>query len=340
VQISAALAAAILSFDGNAGWLNGPPLTLQDLRGKVVLVDFWDYTCVNCLRTLPYLRAWNERYRGDGLVIIGVHTPEFEFAGQEQNVRDAVKRLGIEWPVVLDDSYAIWKRYNNDGWPKEYLFDQQGQLADVQAGEGEYQATEAKIQSLLKAAAPNLRLPPVMALLPQDDYTKPGAVCYPQTAETFVGPRHGKSIANAGFHDPFGDVKYLDDPHAEHRDGAIYLQGFWHPTPQGQAMVSAGNSDHLSLSYHAIEVMGVMRPENGSSIRVNVTQDGKPVTREDAGSDIHYDAGGGSFVTVDAARAYELLMNAHFGQHELQLVPQQYGLGVYSFAFESCEVPH
>jgi len=330
---------AIPSFDGATGWINSKPLRADDLRGKIVLVDFWEYTCVNCLRTLPYLRAWYDRYHDDGLVIVGVHTPEFGFSGDPGNVGDAVKRLDIAWPVALDKDDAIWKRFQNDAWPKEYLYDQHGALVESQAGEGDYQATEAKIQSLLRAENPALRLPSVMALLPQDSYDKPGAVCYPQTAESYVGPWHGQMIANAGaLNNVLGDSIY-EDSGSGHVDGSIYLKGYWHAEHQGQAMVSGGSDSALSIRYHAIQVIAVMKLESGGPVRVNVTQDGKPIAREDAGNDIHFDGSGASYITVDAARAYEVLMNAKFGQHDLRLLPQRFGVGVYSFAFESCEVP-
>jgi thiol-disulfide isomerase/thioredoxin len=344
ISIAATLLGAVLlmgavpDFSGGAAWLDSPPLTPAALHGKVVLVDFWEYTCINCLRTLPYLREWYRRYHNDGLVIVGVHTPEFQFSGDDSNVAQAVKRLQVSWPVVLDDRYAIWNRYHNNIWPHEYLFDQNGNLVESQEGEGNYQQTEAKIQSLLHAANPQLRLPPVMALLPQDNYDKPGAVCYPMTPETYVGPWHGQRVANAPrFADLEHDTPYADSS-ANHEDGKIYLQGYWRVSPQGQAMISAGNDGYAALRYHAIQVVAVMRPENGTPVRVDVTQDGKPLAPEDAGKDIRYDSGR-SYVTVDAARAYDLVMNARFGSHELRLMPERYGLGLYSFDFESCEVP-
>lgn len=343
-SIAAALFGALLllgavpEFSSGAGWLNSAPLTPASLRGKVVLVDFWEYTCINCLRTLPYLREWYRRYHNDGLVIIGVHTPEFSFSGDDGNVAAAVKRLDVAWPVVLDDNYAIWKRYQNSVWPHEYLFDKNGDLAESQEGEGNYPQMEAKIQALLRAQNPNAKFPPVMALLPQDNYDKPGAVCYPMTPETYVGPWHGQRVVNAPVMANLEHDTLYRDRASDHKDGSIYLQGFWRVAPQGQAMVSGGNDGYAALRYHAIAVVAVMRPEQGA-VRVNVMQDGKPLAREDAGPDIRYDASGVSYVNVDAARAYDLVMNARFGSHELRLQPQHYGLALYSFDFESCEVP-
>ena len=137
---------SLQSFDGGHGWINSTPVDPAQLRGKIVLVDFWEYTCLNCLRTMPYLREWYRRYHDDGFVIVGVHTPEFHFSGEHANVAAAVKRLNVDWPVVLDDSFAIWKRYGNTVWPHEYLYDRNGKLVESFEGEGGYQDTEARIQ--------------------------------------------------------------------------------------------------------------------------------------------------------------------------------------------------
>jgi thiol-disulfide isomerase/thioredoxin len=322
------------NFDGAAGWLNSPPLTPAELHGKVVLVDFWEYTCINCLRTLPYLREWYRRYHDRGLEIIGVHAPEFDFSAEPPNVAAAAKRLGVVWPIALDNDFSIWKRYGNNVWPHEYLYDQSGNLVESVPGEGAYPQTEAQIQALLKRADPRLMLPPVMALLPQDSYDKPGAVCYPQTPELLVGRR---PIADASFtNDPARDTNYADG-NASHPDGAIYLQGYWHLTHE--AAVSGGGDGYAALRYHAIQLVAVLKPERGGPIRVDVTQDGEPVAKSDVGKDLRFDAQGRSYIMVDTARAYDLIMNAQFGEHELKLSPKSDGLGIYDFAFESCEIP-
>ena len=134
-----------------SAWINSRPLSLPELRGKVVLVDFWTYSCINCLRTLPYLKAWDARYRSKGLVILGVHTPEFAFEHDLGNVRAAVKRLGVSYPVALDNSYGTWKAYSNNYWPADYLVDQAGRVRDVHFGEGDYAQTERNIRLLLEA---------------------------------------------------------------------------------------------------------------------------------------------------------------------------------------------
>src|SRR5208282_3314227 len=140
------------SFDGATGWLNSPPLTATDLRGKVVLVNFWTYTCINWLRQLPYVRAWAGRYSGAGLVVVGVHTPEFGFEHQLGNVRRAVRDTRVDYPVAIDNDYAVWNAFANHYWPALYFADGQGRIRHHHFGEGEYQQSEMVIQQLLAEA--------------------------------------------------------------------------------------------------------------------------------------------------------------------------------------------
>jgi thiol-disulfide isomerase/thioredoxin len=325
----------MLNFEGAARWINSPGLDPAELQGKVVLVDFWEYTCLNCLRTLPYLREWYKRYHSDGFIIVGVHSPEFAFSSQADQVDAATKRLDVTWPVAVDGSLTIWKRYGVNEWPTELLYDQSGKLVEIQLGEGNYPYTESKIQGLLKAANPSLSLPPVMALLPQDSYNKPGAVCYPHTQEVLVGHQPVVDAPPPMFGDPSSDLAYHDRS-SEHRDGAIYLDGFWHATRE--ALAFGGGSGYFDMAYHAIEVEVVMTPSGGAT-RVDVTQDGKPLAKDDAGSDVHYDATGMSYVNVDASRAYHVVENKKYGTYDLKLSPKGFGLAVYDVDFESCEVP-
>jgi len=136
-------------FTGIDKWLNSEPLTMQQLRGKVVLVDFWTYTCINCIDTLPYVKSWNQKYKDQGLTVIGVHTPEYPFERDTNNVKTAIKRFGITYPVAQDNQYATWSAYNNQYWPAVYLIDKKGQVVYSHFGEGDYAQTEAKIQALL-----------------------------------------------------------------------------------------------------------------------------------------------------------------------------------------------
>jgi thiol-disulfide isomerase/thioredoxin len=136
-------------FTGIDKWLNSDPLTMQQLRGKVVLVDFWTYTCINCIDVLPYVKAWNQKYKDQGLVVVGVHTPEYPFERNTDNVKTAIKRLGITYPVAQDNGYKTWNAYNNQYWPAFYLVDKKGRVVYTHFGEGDYEQTEAKIKSLL-----------------------------------------------------------------------------------------------------------------------------------------------------------------------------------------------
>ncbi|NML32505.1 thioredoxin family protein [Paraburkholderia antibiotica] len=143
------IASTAPEFTGITQWLNSEPLTLQQLRGKVVLVDFWTYSCINCANTLPYVKSWHQKYKDQGLTVIGVHTPEYPFERDTGNVKTALKRLGITYPVAQDNQYATWNAYNNQYWPAFYLIDRKGQIVYSHFGEGDYAQTEAKIQALL-----------------------------------------------------------------------------------------------------------------------------------------------------------------------------------------------
>jgi thiol-disulfide isomerase/thioredoxin len=176
-------------------WLNSPPLSFRQLRGRVVLVDFWDYTCVNCIRTLPYVKAWHERYKDVGLTVIGVHTPEFTFAQYEANVERGVREFGLTYPIVIDSNFEIWKAFANRCWPSKYLLDKEGYLRFAHPGEGAYRECEEVIQELLREIDPAVLLPePVAAVRPEDML---GAVCYPASPELYLGHRRGR-IGNAG----------------------------------------------------------------------------------------------------------------------------------------------
>jgi thiol-disulfide isomerase/thioredoxin len=141
------------NFTGIDKWLNSDPLTMQQLRGKVVLVDFWTYTCINCIHVLPYVESWNQKYKDQGLVVVGVHTPEYSFERDTDNVQKAIKHLGITYPVAQDNHYATWSAYDNQYWPAFYLVDKKGNVVYTHFGEGDYDQTEAKIKALLAEKA-------------------------------------------------------------------------------------------------------------------------------------------------------------------------------------------
>jgi thiol-disulfide isomerase/thioredoxin len=327
---------------GDAGdWINtdGKPLQIQ--KGKVYLVDFWEYTCVNCLRTMPYLKEWNQRYAKDGLVIIGIHTPEFQFAKDKRNVAAAVSKLGITWPVLVDSDYKNWVTWQGQEgiWPRKYFVNARGQVVFDHAGEGDYDQSEARIQKLLREVHPGLQFPKTME--PVRDTDKQGAVCYPTTPELYAGQR-GSVNGEHGNITPFepGNLAAFTDPGAPHQDGLIYAQGVWRTEAESlhHGRTTTDLSDYIALRYHALECNAVIKPEGGASLRVNVTQDNRPVRKEDKGADIRYDENGVSYIQVDSPRMYNLIKNAKFGHHEIRLASNSPDFGLYSFTFSSCEV--
>jgi thiol-disulfide isomerase/thioredoxin len=320
-------------------WLNSKPLTMEALKGKVVLIDFWEYTCINCIRTFPYLKAWHEKYKDKGLVIVGVHTPEFHFAKEEANVVKAIKQFGMGWPMVLDSDYLVWRTYGNRYWPAKYMIDHEGFVRYFHFGEGAYESTEAQLQKLLKAANPKLELPPITAAIRGTD--KPGAVCYPVTPELYLGAErggHAGTLANREGYKVGKVISYKDPGSWE--DGLVYAHGDWKNTDE--ALISNRNSphprDYIAIKYHALEVNSVIRPEKGKPVKMWVYHDGKPVAKQDKGNDIQYDKQGRSFMLIDQPRMYHIIKNAKFGQRTLKLATADPGMGIYSFTFVSCEL--
>ncbi len=320
-------------------WLNSPPLKMEKLRGKVVLVDFWDYTCVNCIRTFPYLKAWHDKYKDKGLVIIGVHTPEFHFAKEEPNVVKAAKDFGLTYPLIVDSQYAVWNAYGNRFWPAKYLIDAEGFVRYFHFGEGAYELTETRLQELLREANPDVKLPAITPAIRGTD--KPGAVCYPVTPEIYLGFERGGhygTLANREGYQPGQTVTYKDP--GAWQDGLVYVSGAWKNTPDAliSTRAQASPRDYIAIKYHALEVNSVLRPEGGKPVTVWVYHDGKPVAQQDKGADIKYDSQGRSYLLVDEPRMYYIIKNAKFGQRTLRLATAEAGMGIYSFTFVSCTV--
>ena len=319
---------------GAEDWLNTDGKPLQIEKGKVYIIDFWEYTCVNCLRTLPYLKQWNARYAKDGLVIIGVHTPEFKFAKDRANVAAAVKKYGITWPVVNDSAYSNWQAFRNSFWPRKYFVNSKGIIVADHAGEGGYAESEALIQKLLKEANPNVQLPPIQGETPE----RINATS--MTPELYAGARgnqngqHGNIPAFAA-----GRTRTYANPGTALEDGKIYVQGAWTTEEESlrHGRTTADLSDKILLRYHARECNAVIKPEGGKPFRVYVTQDGKPVTQADKGQDIQYDEQGGSFLLIDQPRMYRITRNAAFSSHRLTLTSMSPDFGLYSFTFSATE---
>jgi len=316
-------------------WLNSSPLSFRQLRGRVVLVDFWDYTCVNCIRTLPYVQRWYERYRDAGLTVIGVHTPEFTFAQYESNVERGVKDFGLTYPVVVDSNYEIWKLFACRCWPTKYLIDKDGYLRFAQFGEGAYDDCELAIQELLREANPALELPSVMSALRDED--RAGARCYRATPELHMGHRRGK-IGNQGSfqEDQIAEYSFVEEP----EEGVVYLSGRWAST--AEYLEAAGEETHrIVLKYSARGVNLVMFAPRSESCEVVVRQDGSPLSPRQASTDVRFRIVNGreqSYIPVSSPRMYALVDNPDFGTHTLELISPN-GLAAFAFTFTSCVDP-
>jgi thiol-disulfide isomerase/thioredoxin len=316
-------------------WLNSPPLSFRQLRGRVVLVDFWDYTCMNCIRTLPYVQAWHDRYRDKGLTVIGVHTPEFTFAQYESNVERGVRDFGLTYPIVIDSNYKIWKLFACRCWPTKYLVDKDGYLRFAQFGEGAYDEFEAGIQELLREVDPGVQLPAIMHAVRDED--RPGARCYQATPELYLGHRRGKIGNPGGFkEDAIASYSWSGEP----AEGVFYASGAWAST--AEYMESSGDGEHrISVRYSARGVNLVMASPRAGSCDVIVSQDGAALPPRQATTDTRFRATADkeeSYIPVCTPRMYAVVDNADFGSHVLELSCPA-GLAAFAFTFTSCVDP-
>jgi len=259
-------------FDGATQWLNSPPLTPTALRGKVVLVQFWTYTCINWLRTEPYVRAWAERYRDGGLVVVGVHSPEFEFEKDIANVRPAATRLRVEYPIAVDSGMAIWRAFDNAYWPALYLADASGRIRYDHFGEGKYDQTETMIQRLL-AEAGGRATGDERARVDARGIEAPADWDDLQTAETYVGFSRMENFASPGG-GAYAERRSYSIP-AQLASGQWALAGDW--TMHGQATSLNAGAGRIAYRFHARDLHLVMGPAaRGESVRFRVRLDGMP----------------------------------------------------------------
>jgi thiol-disulfide isomerase/thioredoxin len=286
-------------FDGAAGWLNSDPLTLDDLRGKVVLVDFWTYTCINWLRTLGYVRAWHEKYRDQGLVVVGVHTPEFPFEAEPENVTKAVNDLNVGFPVALDPDYAVWQAFSNHYWPAVYIADGEGRIRHHQFGEGGYDECEMVVKQLLRESGQediddNLAFPVLQGFEAQADWATLAS------PETYIGYQQGRNFASPG-------GVTVDEPRTYSTPDSLSLNswalaGDW--TVEGRASVLQRPGGTIAFRFHARDVNLVLRSREGEPVPFRVFLDGAPPgARAASGEDID-DAGHGTLVEP---RLYQLI---------------------------------
>jgi cytochrome c biogenesis protein CcdA/thiol-disulfide isomerase/thioredoxin len=295
-------------FAGAIEWINSPPLTPEALRGKVVLVDFWTYSCINCLRTLPYVRAWAEKYKDAGLVVVGVHTPEFAFEKRVDNVRRATRDLGIGFPVAVDSNYAIWRAFGNQYWPAFYFVDAQGRIRHHQFGEDQYDQSEQVLQQLL-AEAGQTRVPSAM-VSPKAEGVQAAAGRVPAASgETYLGYGQAHNFVSPGGIAP-------DKERAYERPGSLKvnqwgLAGGW--TVERERAVLTRGDGRIVMRFQARDLHLVLGPSaDGKPVRFRVLLDGKPPL-SDHGTDTDEQGYG----QVDAQRLYQLVRQSAGGKERL-----------------------
>ena len=281
-------------------WVNSTPLTADMLRGKVVLVDFWEYTCINWIRTSPYVKAWHREYADRGLVVVGVHAPEFEFGKRAEHIDRGIREHGLTHPIGLDNEFATWQAFGNDAWPTKYLFDAQGTLAKRWVGEGSYSDTEAEIRRLLVAASSGTTLPRISPVATA--FAKTGQPSYAGiTGETYVGT-------------------------ARREPGTVTLEGHWQSSRQYLELQNG--TGKIGLRFTAGEVNVVMQPGASGKAAVALMLDGKPFG-EARGADVGPDG----VARFDRSGMIRLVARAPRGSHLLTLVASDPGLRVYVFTF-------
>ncbi|MBI5470141.1 redoxin family protein [Candidatus Kaiserbacteria bacterium] len=319
------------------GYINtdGTPITISEFKGKrVVLIDFWTYSCINCQRTLPYLRDWYDTYHDQGLEIIGVHTPEFAFEHVLRNVQNAVTGFGLKYPVVLDNEYSTWRAFGNQYWPRKYLIDIDGYIVFDHAGEGNYDETERAIQTALQERAQRLG----MAMPPAPAASLSGVISVDETklgsGETYFGALRNEYLGN-GIAGKSG-VQIFTEPDTV-RKNALYLIGSWSimpeyaETPPGVGSSSVG-SDRIDYRYQAKSVYIVAGSKTGKDIEVEVLRDSEPLNAASAGKDIIF-KDGRSYVRINENRLYTIVNDTVYGDHLLEFIISDPGLQVYTFTF-------
>ena len=305
------------------GYINtdGKPINLKQYIGKnVVLIDFWDYSCINCQRTLPYVNAWYDKYKDKGLVIIGVHTPEFTFEHVQSNVQDAVNRFGIKYPVVLDNEYKTWGAFQNQYWPREYLIDIDGYIVHDHAGEGEYDQTEKAIQDALVERANRLNASSTIAT----STVKISSINLSgiQSPETYFGANRNEFLGN-GRQGVEGLANFLLPINPQLN--TLYLGGNWNILSE-YAEATASSSVVFKYNSSDVYLVGV---NMGGETKIKVLRDGKPLGSF-AGADVDMKT---SEATINGDRLYKLIHDSTTGVHTIEIQIEKGTLDMYTFTF-------
>jgi thiol-disulfide isomerase/thioredoxin len=313
------------SLGGATAWLNAPPLSAADLRGKVVLFDFWTYTCINWLRTLPYLRAWAEKYRDHGVVVIGVHTPEFSFEHDLENVRRAARDMRVEYPIAIDNDYTIWSAFDNHYWPALYLVDAQGRIRYHQFGEGMYEQSEMIIQQLLAEAG----ISGIAHELVLVDAQGPEAAADwgdLRSPENYLGSERSENFASPGRAEL--DRRHVYTAPARLRLNQWALSGEWTVGEQAVALNAANG--RIAYRFHARDLHLVMGPPaRGTSVRFRVFIDGQAPGAAH-GSDVDEQGNG----TATEQRLYQLIRQpGHIADRQFEIEFLDAGVEAFAFTF-------
>lgn len=310
-------------FTQGGQWINSQPLSLsKELQGKVVLVDFWTYSCINCIRTFPYLREWYNTYKDKGFVIVGVHSPEFEFEKVFSNVEKATKDFQLDYPVVLDNDFAIWTAYRNQAWPSHYLIDKNGYIRYVHVGEGNYNKTEQAIRDVLGEEM----VEGVAKSQLTQSAPNPRSTSIRQTPETYLGWARAAGYTS--------ELKIVKDASARysyaHELGSneVGLDGQW--TVSNERITAESKQAKLSITFSAKDVYLVMSTADGQAKRVQVYLDGRVVNAENATQDM--DVPGE--ILVNEAKKYDVVNLSEFGTHTLDLIFEE-GTEAFAFTFGS-----
>jgi thiol-disulfide isomerase/thioredoxin len=299
---------------GITNWINSDPVTMASLRGKVVLIDFWTYTCINCIRTLPYVTSWYEKYKDDNFVVIGVHSPEFEFEKNTANVENAATQYGITYPIAQDNDFKTWDAYNNKYWPAHYLVDANGNIRYVHFGEGKYDETEKAIQKLIEEAGKNVSSTELTTMEDQSPRFK-------QTPETYLGSRRVERFES---NLPFKNgVQSYTFPSSVSLDSFAYA-GDWKIENQYSETVQNAK---LLMQFEGNKVFLVMHTTVGNE-KVTVYLDNKIIPADVSGVDVK-----DGVITLDEPRLYELVdLKGNRGTHLLRLEFSN-GVQLYAFTF-------
>ncbi len=323
-------------FPSTGQWLESKPLDHQFFKGKTTLVYFWDYTCLNCLRDLSYVRTWYQRYKPYGFQVVLVHSPEFSFASRPENVQKALQYYDLHFPVYLDNDFQLWKLYQIYSWPAKVLVNHLGRIIRTEVGEGRYVEYESLIRLQLGIMDPRMILPePAFA---DEPFTYEEEECGVMSNETYLGYKRahwfGGQIANQEWTRPEKTSVFRDRGARVPR--GFFLHGLW--TNREEAFLHARNtpalSDYLGLSYRGSQVYSVLSsPSPDKEISVYVTRDGEPIPKEKRGRDISVDPNGKTYIALREARLYELISHEDDQQHEVKLWAQTDEVSVNSFSF-------